>query len=156
MIILLQLIKPSFQPLKIVTQKQQDFFDLPIASSQVNTHTLEPTFKSFAGNAPQALDHALLRPYIWEHPTTFLIPLGIELFMYELLFILMFFYLKRNRPSHSFIWFGLFISFSMLLFTGYIVPNIGSIVRYRSLYLPFLLTPVLCTILPFSKGAKRI
>jgi len=34
----------------------------------------------------------------------------------------------------------------MFLFIGYIMPNLGSIVRYRSVYLPFLITPMLCRI----------
>ena len=146
MLLLLQFIKPSFQPLKIITQRQQDFLDLPYASSQIDTHVLEPTLKSFAGSSVQATDHAFLRPYIWEHPTKFLIPLAIELFIYELLFILMILTYKKKNTSSPFLLFGLLISFSMLLFTGYIVPNIGSIVRYRSLYLPFIITPILCNI----------
>ncbi len=147
MLLLLQLVKPSFQPLKIITQKQQDFFELPYASSQLDTYVLEPTLKSLAKNAPQALNHSLLRPYLWEHPTNFLIPLAIELFIYHALFIIMLgWYQKNNGPLNSFILFGLFLSISLLLFTGYIVPNTGSIVRYRSLYLPFLISPVLCLI----------
>ena len=146
MLLLLQFIRPSFQPLKIITQRQQDFLDLPYASSQLDTHILKPTLESFGRNAVQATDHALLRPYIWEYPTKFLIPLAIELFMYELLFIMMLIaYKKKNSPG-PFLLYGLLISFPMLLFTGYIVPNIGSIVRYRSLYLPFIITPILCNI----------
>ena len=142
-----QIVKPSFQPVKIIAQKQQEFFELPYASTQISTHVLEPNAKSLLQNTPQALNHVLLRPYIWEHPTTFLVPLSIELFIYHLLFVLMLvLYQKKNTTVNSFILFGIFVSLSLLLFTGYIVPNIGSIVRYRSLYLPFLITPMLCHI----------
>ena len=146
MLLLLQIVKPSVQPLEVITQKQRDFFDLPIASSQLNTHVLEPNIQGFVRNAPQAIDHALLRPYVWEPITTFLVPLSIELFIYELLFILMLFWYRKNQLETPFILFGLMICLPMLLLTGYIVPNIGSIVRYRSLYLPFLITPILCSI----------
>ena len=142
-----QLLKPSFQPLKIISQRQRDFIDLPYAASQLNKQILEPTLTSLVKNTPEALNHSLLRPYLWEHPTIFLIPLAIELFIYQVLFgIMIIWHHKTNGQINAFILFGLFLTISMLLFTGYIVPNIGSIVRYRSIYLPFLLTPVLCSI----------
>lgn len=144
---LLETITPSFQPLKVITKKQKDFFDLPYASSQIDTYVLQPNLKSLVKNTPQALDHSLLRPYLWESPTKFLVPLAIELFLYELLFIMMLIFFRRDNPAgHGFIIFGITISLSMLLFTGLIVPNEGSIVRYRSIYLPLLMTPVLCAI----------
>jgi len=147
MFFLLHLIKPSFQPLKIITNKQQDFIDLPYAASQLDLPVLEPSLKSLIKNSPVAIDHSMLRPYIWEYPTTFLIPLAIELFIYELLFMVMLiWYQKAGRSLNDFVLFGLFLSLSLLIFTGFIVPNIGSIVRYRSIYLPFLLTPVICHI----------
>jgi len=34
----------------------------------------------------------------------------------------------------------LFLSF---LFIGHIIPNLGAIIRYRSIYLPFILTPLM-------------
>ena len=146
-LLLLQLVRPAVQPLKIITQKQQDFLELPYASTQLETRALEPTLKSFLINTPQALNHSLLRPYVWEHPTKFLIPLAIELFIYQALFIIMLtWYQKNTVPLNVFILFGSFLSISLLLFIGFIVPNMGSIVRYRSLYLPFLITPVLCYI----------
>jgi len=142
-----QLIKPSFQPLRVIAQKQKDFFELPVATSQLETHHLEPTMKSFIVNAPQALNHSLLRPYLWEDKTVFLFPLALELFIYQLLFLLMLFFYNRNmRNRDPFNLFCIFFACSLLLFIGYIVPNTGSIVRYRSIYLPILFTPVLCLV----------
>lgn len=143
----LQILKPSFQPIKIISQRQQDFIDLPIATSQLNKQILEPSITSLIKNTPEALNHSLLRPYLWEHTTVFLIPLALELFFYQALFILMLvMHQKNNWQINGFVLFGLFLTITMILFTGYIVPNIGSIVRYRSIYLPFLITPVLCSI----------
>jgi hypothetical protein len=143
----LPLINQSFQPIKIISNKQKDFSQLPYASSQLPPNTLEPNLKSFVKNAPQAINHGLFRPYIWERTTSFLIPLAIELLLYQLLFITMLAVREKERlPINAFILFGLFFSFSLLFFTGYIVPNLGSIVRYRSIYLPFLITPILCAI----------
>ena len=147
LLILVSLVKPSFQPVKVVAQKQHDFLELPYATSQLETKALEPNFSSLAWNAPQALNHSLLRPYFWEPSTKFLFPLAIELFAYQLLFVFMLIKHENgiSRPN-AFIVMGLFLAISLLLFTGYIVPNTGSIVRYRSIYLPFLLTPILASI----------
>lgn len=155
LIILVTLIFPSSSPLKIITQKQKDFLDLPVATSQIATDTLQPTLSSFATNAPKAMEHGLLRPYVWEFPGTFLMLLAIELLIYQLLFLYM-----LTRPKvfpqtyRPFIYFGIFLSLTLLLFAGYIVPNAGSLVRYRSLYLPFLVTPILCSIWQRSKAKK--
>lgn len=138
---------PSGQPLKIITQKQKDFFDLPVAASQLPMDTLRPELSSFAENAPQAANHAFLRPYPWEFTGTFLLPLAIEWSIYLLLFLLMLVKYRRHTALYTpFILFGFFLAVSLLLFAGYIVPNAGSLVRYRSLYLPFLITPLLCSI----------
>ena len=146
-IFLLQMVSPSFEPIKIITQKQKDFFELPTATTQIKTHVLQPNIRSLLENSPEAFNHALLRPYLWEHPTKFLIPLAFELFIYHVLFVIMFIRHQKNTwKPNPFVLFGLFVSVSLLLFIGYIVPNLGSIVRYRSLYLPFLITPVLCLI----------
>ena len=135
---------PSFQPVKIITQRQRDFFELPTASTQLKTNVLQPSIKSLVKNAPQAINHSLLRPYLWEHPTRFLIPLAIELFLYHLLFAFWLVWHKRNKSGvNPFVLCCLCFSINLLLFTGYIVPNIGSLVRYRSLYLPFFIIPIL-------------
>ena len=39
-----------------------------------------------------------------------------------------------------------FFSFTVLLIIGYTIPVIGAIVRYRSIFLPFIITPVICNI----------
>lgn len=142
-----QLLFPSFRPLEVVARKQQAFLELPFASTQIDTNLLQPSWYSFIKNAPTALNHSVLRPYLGEWPTGFLIPLSVELYIYWGLFIIMLIFYRRQAPGNlPALYFCLFVSFSMLLLIGYIVPNIGSIVRYRSLYLPFLLTPVLCSI----------
>ena len=141
-------IVPSVNPLKTVTDKQAAFFTLPTAVTQVELDTLYPDFKSFASNAPQAFNHLLLRPYPTELPTKSLLPIMIELLCYQLLFILSLFFREKitGQKQDPFILFGIFFALTMFLFIGYIMPNLGSIVRYRSIYLPFLLTPIICKV----------
>lgn len=136
---------PSFNPLKIVTKKQSDYRKLPAAATAISLDTLYPTAGSFLHNAPQAFQHAFLRPYIIEETQPIdLVPLGIELFLYQALLVLCILNSKKRKQWHNpFIVMCIFFATSVLLFIGYIVPNLGSIVRYRSIYLPLLVTPLL-------------
>jgi hypothetical protein len=138
----------SFNPLKTVSDKQAAFFTLPIANTQIKTDTLYPTFKSFINNAPQAYNHLLLRPYINEVAVKSLLPINAELAIYQLLFLLFLFFRRKKEAGgyNPFIIFGIFFTLTMFLFIGYIMPNLGSIIRYKSVYLVFLITPVICQI----------
>ncbi|MES1224400.1 MAG: hypothetical protein ABUT20_53390, partial [Bacteroidota bacterium] len=146
-VFVLQVLMPSFQPLKVISQKQSDFLDLPIANSQLNMNVLEPTLKSFMVNLPQAINHGFLRPYLWEGKGKFVLPLAFELLIYELLFLFILFkYRFKLNAGHPFVLFAVFFAVSMFIITGYIIPNTSSIVRYKSLYLPFIITPMLCNL----------
>lgn len=138
----------GFNPMEAVTKKQEAFFMLEKATTQIPLDTLRPVFTSFAKNAPQAFNHSFMRPHIIEMPSKSLLPVVIETFCYQLLFLLFLFFHKRNGiyPGNIFIVAGVFFAISIFLFIGYIVPNLGSIVRYRSIYLIFLMTPVLAGI----------
>lgn len=139
---------PVIKPLDIIIAKQTEYLKLKKATTQVELTPLQPTFKSFASNSPQALNHSLLRPYIWELPVRSVLPLSIELLSYQLLILQLIFFRKKDfNPEHkSMLLFIFFFCISVFLIIGYIVPNLGSLVRYRSLYLPLIITPVLCYI----------
>lgn len=137
-------LSPGTDPPATVVKKQQDFATTGFAKTAVPLDTLEANFTSFAKNTPQALNHALLRPYPLEHPSSFMIPMAAELFIYELLFILfLFFRIKEPGRTDPMVILLYIFTFTALLNIGYIVNNLGTIIRYRSLYLPFLITPVL-------------
>ncbi len=141
-------VSDKVQPMELVVKKQTEYLELTGAATSIKLTPLQPGFKSFAMNAPEALNHSLLRPYLWEMPVAQIIPLSIELFIYQLLFILLIFYRKRRSAFNDkdILLFIVFFTASVFLLIGYIVPNLGSLVRYRSLYLPFLITPLLCWI----------
>ena len=142
------LITDKIKPLEIITSKQAEYLELAGAATKIELISLQPTFKSFAMNAPAALNHSLLRPYLWEIPVMSLLPLAIELFLYQLLF-LGFVFLKRKgyyNTNKSFLLFAIFFTLTVFLLIGYIAPNLGSLVRYRSLYLPLIITPILCSL----------
>ena len=137
---------PKIKPLEIIISKQTEYLKLKKAATQIELTPLQPTFKSFAVNTPQAINHSFLRPYIWELPVKSILPLSIELLGYQFLILLLIFFRKKEFDyiNKTFLFFMLFFIISVFLIIGYIVPNLGSLVRYRSLYLPLIITPVLC------------
>jgi hypothetical protein len=136
----------------IVTQRQVDFSQLPIANTQLPMDTLYPSFKSFVSNAPTALGHSLKRPYFSDtHSSLLLLPCAVEITVYGLLLLVFIFLYKDTAAGLSsvqkaVVLFGIFFTIPVLLLIGYIASNIGAIVRYRAIYLPFIITPVLCGI----------
>ena len=139
---------PNLQPLKIITERKTDFDHLKTANSQLDSFDLNPTLSSFIKNSPTALNHGFLRPYIWETKNIFSFLLSLELLLFEaFILIAVYFYFKnrniQKQHFHRFLFYMLLISGIMIVTTGFIVPNYNSIARYRSLFLPYLLTPIL-------------
>lgn len=141
-------VSSEIKPLEIITRKQAEYLNLPHSDTEIKLTVLQPTFKSFASNAPESFNHLLFRPYLWELPVKSLLPLNIELLVYQVLFFLFLFFRTGGgaRPILPFLYFALFFVLTVFLLTGYIVPNLGSIVRYRSIYLPLLVIPLLCSV----------
>lgn len=140
-------ISPKVDLPKYVVERQEKFVELGDSSvSAINIQPLHTSLKSFLLLTPQAIDHAFLRPYLTDIKTTFFLPFAIEIFIYEVLFILFIFFRKKNIRGSPIIYFCIFFSVSMLIIMGYIVPIIGALVRYRGLYLIFLMLPIICNI----------
>lgn len=143
----LQFTNQKYNPLKIVVDKQQAFFTLGKANSEYQNDTLQSTIKSFVTSAPTALRHAFLSPYPQEFDNVYLNGFALEIIVYILLFLLMIIYpLKNNFITKDFILFTVIFTSLIFLFTGYITTNAGALVRYRSIYFPFLIVPILCSI----------
>lgn len=140
------IIFPGLDLPRHVSSKQLEFIELAkYGASAININPLYPTFRSFLSNAPEALNHSLMRPYLTEKFNLLYTPVAIEIFVYEFLFLLFIFF-KNKKKANPFTYFCLFLSISMFLIIGYTIPIIGAIVRYRSIYFPFLLIPIVCHI----------
>lgn len=128
-----------------MAQKQSDFFELEKANTAIPLNKLQPLFPSYLKNAPQALQHGLSRPFFSDATLSpFMIPFTIELLFYGIVILSFFFFRKHTAIMNDpFVLFGLFFALSVCLIVGYTVPVIGAIVRYRSIYLPFLIAPFL-------------
>ena len=133
---------------EVVVTKQKEFVSLH-GNSSVPMKKLEPNFTSFVINMPQTLSLSILRPYPSDVRHILSLAAATETNWLLLLFLIfLVFPSKRNDKNHAviFIYFCLFLSFSVLITIGYSVNNIGAIVRYRSIILPLLLTPLFCRI----------
>lgn len=139
----IQYVLPPVNLQVYMVQKQADFFTLEKGNTSIQMDTLQATPGSFIRIAPKALQHGLLRPFITDGGLSkMLLPLAFELIFYEILVLLFLFFRRRHFTfKHPFIFFSLFFGLSLCLVIGYTVPVIGAIVRYRSIYLPFILAP---------------
>lgn len=128
-----------------LVNKQAEFLNLE-ARSKMSGKPLEPNFGSFLQHLPQALNHILFRPYLWESGSLLYLVPAIELAIIYVLLIL--FLLNRQKKSriHPAVLFGLFLSAGMLLIFSYSIPILGALVRYRAFYLPFLVIPLMASI----------
>jgi hypothetical protein len=139
---------PDVNPVETITKKQSDFLHLQHSATDIKVDSLQPKFSSFLRNSPQAFNHTLMRPYLTELPSPILLPMNIELLIYQVLFLLFIFFKRRqmNGSGDPIISFAIFFTLTMFLLIGYIAPNLGSLVRYRSIYLPLIITPLLCSV----------
>gem|GEM_PF-6844013 len=130
---------------QLIVNRQHEFLTLQ-GHSFMPLNPLYPNFRSFLNNAPQAINHALLRPYPGEAYHILMLLSGIESLCITILIITCLFYIQKDRLNNPFLLFCLFYAGALLILLGYTVPFSGAFVRYRSAYLPFLLAPVLLTI----------
>ena len=131
-------------PQAVVT-RQQEFVKL-IGSSSVPIRELQPTVSSFLKNTPQAIDLSILRPLPRDVRHILSLAAALEVQLLLLMFVI-FLLLKTGAPAdRNFIYFSLFFSGTLLLAIGFSVNNLGAIVRYRSVIIPFLVVPMVAQI----------
>jgi hypothetical protein len=131
-------------PLAVIN-KQQEFLKLE-GHSNMPIANLEPTTMSFLSNMPQAMNHAILRPYPSDARTILALAAAIEVISFYVLFGLFLLFRDKAQRGDSFLLFCLVFSFSLLLIIGYTVHFLGAVVRYRSVVLPMLIVPMVCMI----------
>ena len=137
----------KFDPLKVVADKQQAFLSLGTTTTMYHNDTLQPTIQKFVTAAPGALRHSFLSPYPGEFNNIYINLFAVEIIIYAILFLTMLIIPeKKNASPREFLFFSLTFTFFVFLFAGYITPAAGALIRYRSIYLPFLITPLLCNI----------
>jgi hypothetical protein len=132
---------------RYVSERQIEFIKISKeGASTININPLYPNFRSFFNNIPQAINHSLMRPYFTEIESFVYLPFAIEIFLFEILFLLFIFFRKKESITDPLIYFCVFFSVTMFLVIGYTIPIIGAIVRYRSIYFILLMIPIMCGI----------
>jgi len=140
LIFCLERLSPQHSPLAVIAKKRTDFQQLGKANTELPPFTFQPKLQSVISHFPEAFDHGFLRPYPGEGRHPLHKTAGVELALLWLAVLAGCWRLK-GRPLQSFEWMMICFCITGLLFIGYIVPNYGSIIRYRSLYLPILTIP---------------
>jgi hypothetical protein len=138
---------PSYNLPAHVSSRQLDFIKIAKrGASSININPLYPGFRSFLNNIPQALNHSFMRPYLTEHRNFLYTVSAIEILVYEIIFVLFILFRKKDVTSTPLMYFSVFLTVATFLAIGYTIPIIGAIARYRSIYFPFIIIPVVCNI----------
>jgi hypothetical protein len=137
------LLVPGFDILDTLAWKQKDFIGLATSvdsGSYIPVAYLEPTFASFAAQAPRALLTTFLGPLLtWSNGAMGLVSAMETLVLVWLIAVL----LRRRRTwastDQAFVLFCLGYVMLLALVIGWTTPVMGAVVRYRVPLLPFLL-----------------
>jgi len=152
MAIVMVIAKPAlFSGMLSYVSTQQAGFQVFQGHSRLYLPQLQPTTASFLHVLPSALVNGFCEPLPGAGGQSIYLVFSIELVLIWAIVLLGLLSLLRparnlSRPLVSrsgFLLCCLVFSFSGLLLIGYTIPFAGAIVRYRSLYLPFLLAPFL-------------
>lgn len=133
-----QLLQPVFE--QVISRKQE--FESLEGNTRLPQIVLEPGFKSFASEFPTAFLNGFLLPYPGQfNPLYSLFSMEIYLVIFLLVTGLIYSNSHKLMPGgRAPGYMGAFLIFGItgILICGYIIPFAGALVRYRSIYLPFL------------------
>lgn len=123
---------------RFVSERRESFDAI---SKTSNTYlplgVLDPSFTGFLTGLPISFYHAFCLPAIWSFPNLLSLPFAFELLLVWILFILFLLRRKKNSRPQLF-YFITFFCLINILMIGYTVPNLGAILRYRSIYMHLL------------------
>ena len=131
----------------IIINRQHEFDDLQ-GKSRLFLPLLQPGFRSFLSTLPYAIVNGFFEPLPGNAGQPVYIIFSIEVLLIWIMVLIAIYHILRRNPNLSppapgFGWFCTLLAISQLLLIGYVIPFAGAIVRYRSLYLPFLLAPAI-------------
>ena len=137
----------SYNPLKILSQKQNDFITLSKlfdTGSAYKITPIEPSITSLIIAIPMGAINGFFRPF----PTNInnllqLFPLIENMLLYSmvlyLLFKILFLKIKINQDVKNVLWNSLFFIIMLFIITGLSTPVVGALVRYKVPGLIFLI-----------------
>jgi hypothetical protein len=131
---------PAYNFFTIISQRQHEFYYLQ-GKSRVFIPLLQPSAWSFLQALPFAVINGFFQPLPGQGGQVIYNAFSGELLLIWFFIIMAVYYTIRHKAFGTisgFGWFCLLLTATQLLLIGYIVPFIGAIIRYRSLFLPFL------------------
>ncbi len=142
------IITPRLNLPEAVAQKQQAFLKLKGGKSSLPVKPLEPTPMGFLKNLPQSLDLALTRPHFSNVRHLLSLAAYLEVIGWALLLLLWIRFRDKRQawPREPVDYFLLAVSVAVILTIGFSINNLGAIVRYRSIVLTALITPLVASI----------
>lgn len=138
----LRYVDPRLDFPQAVVNKQQEFIQLKGGNSSIPIKELQPSATSFLKNTPQAINLSTIRPYPSDVRHILSLAAAIEIDGLLLMFALFLLFRTNGKKSRILLYFCIFFSLSLLLAIGFSVNNLGAIVRYRSVIMPFLVIPM--------------
>jgi hypothetical protein len=139
------LIFPGVDLLTYIVNRRQEFLHLQ-AGSLVETTPLQPTPVGFISFLPNALDMAFLRPHLQEIKSVSYLAAIIENFILAGLIAAFVLIVRKVTEAPAVILCMVTFAISVLILCGYTIPISGAIVRYKSVVMPLLVTPLICLI----------
>ncbi len=144
-ILIVFLIQPAVftRILQYICLRQSEFQQLQ-GNSRLPLPVLTPDFSSFARILPTAFMNGFFEPLPGSGGQPIYLAFSWELILIWL--VALWALLRSLIIPHSFSICCLVFVFSGMLLVGFTIPFAGTIVRYRSIYLPFLLAPAIYTL----------
>jgi hypothetical protein len=125
-----------------ICERQKDF-QLLEGGSRIFLPALDPTAASFLAVFPMALVNGFFQPFPGAGGKLIYMAFSIELLLLWAIILFACWLLARKNTIHlsNFDIACLLFALPGMIMIGYMVPFAGAIIRYRSIYLPFLLAP---------------
>lgn len=142
----IKLVLPKDDFLETLSEKQRDFMGLAQSmnsGSIIHINRLEPTFKSFVLNAPEAFFNTLCRPFIWQAKSPFEWMAAIENVIIIALIIFALLKIDWQKLKQPMVPFCFTFVLVLFVLSGIATPVVGALVRYKTPALPFLVVTLL-------------
>jgi len=140
-------INPEYSIAKLLTNKQHDFISMVSAGqsgSKFDIPYLNGTYLNIFINSPNAFLNSLSRPLIWEPKTWTQLLAALENLVVIMILMLLSIRFRFSKISNINFWiFFAILGVQLLILTGLITPNMGALVRYKSVGLPFIFIALL-------------
>ncbi|OWP62371.1 hypothetical protein CDA63_14370 [Hymenobacter amundsenii] len=138
-------VSPVFRANRFTSQLQRNYSSL-LASSRNRPHlsypNLQPTTESVVAHAPLAAVNTLVRPWFWEGGSVLYVVAGLENLLLLAVFGVALVALARGcsgRLPFALVLVLLLYCLILAALLGLTTPNLGTLSRYRTTFLPFLL-----------------